>query len=50
MVLYYSPMSAAEQMQKSSMEEMQQGMEPWFAWQKKWGEEIVDMGTPFQVK
>ena len=39
-------MSAAEQMQKSSMEEMQQGMEPWFALQKEWGEGIVDMGMP----
>jgi hypothetical protein len=46
MVLYYSPMSAAERMQKSSMEEMQKGMEPWFAWQKEWGEGIVDMGMP----
>ena len=46
MVLYHAPMSAAEQMQNSSPEEMQKGMEPWFAWQKEWGEGIVDMGLP----
>jgi hypothetical protein len=46
MVLYYSPMSPTEQMQNASLEEMQKGMEPWFAWQKEWGEGIVDMGMP----
>jgi len=46
MVLYYSPMSATEQMQSASPDEMQKGMEPWFAWQKQWGAGIVDMGMP----
>ncbi len=46
MVLYYAPMSALDQMKNASPEEMQKGMEPWMAWQKKCGEGIVDMGLP----
>ena len=40
-----APVSAEAQMNVSP-EEMKKGMEPWNAWYKKCGKEIVDMGAP----
>jgi hypothetical protein len=45
-VIYNSPASAMEQMQKASPEDMKKGMEQWMAWAKKCGDGLVDMGTP----
>jgi hypothetical protein len=45
MFLYMAPVSAEAQMNVSP-EEMKKGMEPWNAWQKKFGKAIVDMGAP----
>ena len=47
MVLYIAPIPAEEQMSAArTPEEAQKGMEPWMAWQKKYGKAIVDMGAP----
>lgn len=45
-VIYYAPAEASKQMQNSTPEEMQKGMEPWMAWAEKLGDKLVDMGTP----
>jgi hypothetical protein len=45
-VIYHAPVSATEQMQDATPEEMQKGMEPWMIWAKKCGKSLVDMGTP----
>ncbi len=45
-VIYHAPASALEQIADSTPEQMQEGMEPWFAWAKKAGDGLVDMGTP----
>lgn len=34
-VIYHAPVSAMEQMQDATPEEMQKGMEPWMIWVKK---------------
>ena len=46
MVIYHAPKAAAEAMASVSPEEAKKGMEPWFAWQKKVGSGMVDLGTP----
>jgi hypothetical protein len=46
MVLYLATISAQEQMQNMSAEDMKKGMEPWMEWAKKCGENLVDFGTP----
>lgn len=45
-VIYHAPMEAAKKMAMASPEEAKKGMEPWFAWQKKVGSSIIDLGTP----
>ena len=45
-VIYHAPITALEQMQNATPEEMKAGMEPWMAWANKCGKALVDMGTP----
>ncbi len=45
-VLYHAPMEAAKKMGMATPEEAKKGMEPWFAWQKKVGSGMLDLGTP----
>jgi hypothetical protein len=45
-VIYHAPVSAMEQMQSASPEEMKKGMEQWMAWAQKVGTGLVDLGTP----
>lgn len=49
LVLYRSNVSAAEQMQGSSPEDAQAGMEAWMQWAGKVGDAMVDMGSPLQT-
>ncbi len=46
MVLYKAPLSAFEQMMKSTPEQQKAGMDAWMAWGKKAAASIVDMGAP----
>lgn len=46
LVLYKAPLSAFEQMKKSTPEQQKAGMEAWMAWSKKAAASIVDMGAP----
>src|SRR3990167_3710276 len=46
MVIYHAPKGVMDKMKDVSTEKAKAGMEPWFAWQKKVGSGIVDMGTP----
>jgi hypothetical protein len=45
-VIYYSNKDAMEQMEKSTPEEMKEGMGKWNAWAEKCGDGLVDMGAP----
>ncbi len=45
-VIYHAPVTAIEQMQNVSPEDMAKGMEPWMEWAKKCGSSLVDFGTP----
>jgi hypothetical protein len=46
LVLYKAPLSAFEQMKKSTPEQQKAGMDAWTAWGKKAASSIVDMGAP----
>ena len=46
LVMYHSPMSAAQQMASGTPEQAQAGMDAWMAWANKAGSAIVDLGTP----
>jgi hypothetical protein len=46
LVLYRAPVSAREQMESSTPEQRQAGMELWQAWATKTGPAIVDLGAP----
>lgn len=46
LVLYRAPVSAREQMESSTPEQRQAGMEPWQTWAAKAGSAIVDLGAP----
>jgi hypothetical protein len=46
LVLYRSPISPQEQMQSSSPDEAQAGMDAWTAWAGDAGPAIVDLGAP----
>src|SRR5690349_21294080 len=46
LVLYLSPVSAEQQMQNASPEDMQKGMEPWMKWFGAHTQAIVDQGAP----
>ena len=49
LILYRSPMTAAEQMAQSTPEQAQAGMDAWNAWAGKAGTAVVDLGSPTQV-
>ena len=46
LVLYNSPISAADLMEHSTPEEMKAGMDAWMAWSGKVGDALVDFGLP----
>jgi hypothetical protein len=46
LLLYVSPVSAEQQMQTASPEDMQKGMEPWVRWFDAHKQALVEMGTP----
>ena len=46
LVLYRAPVSAREQMESSTPEQRQAGMELWQAWAGKAGPAIADLGAP----
>jgi hypothetical protein len=46
LVLYKAPITAFEQMMKSTPEQQKAGMEAWMVWAKKAAGAIVDMGAP----
>ena len=46
LVLYMSPVSAEQQMQNASPEDMQKGMEPWVKWFDTQQQAIVEQGAP----
>ncbi len=45
-VLYVSPISAAEQMKNATPEQAKAGMDAWFAWSQRAGSAIIDLGSP----
>jgi hypothetical protein len=45
-VLYNSPVSAAEMMAQATPEQAQAGMDAWMAWAKKNGDSLIDLGQP----
>jgi hypothetical protein len=46
LVIYNSPVSAADLMANSTPEEMKAGMDSWMAWGGKTGDALVDFGLP----
>jgi len=46
LLLYLSPVSAEQQLQNASPEDMQKGMEPWVRWFDTHKQALVEMGTP----
>jgi hypothetical protein len=46
LVLYRAPVSVREQMESSTPEQRQAGMELWQTWAAKAGPAIVDLGAP----
>ena len=46
LLLYLSPVSAEQQMQTASPEDMQKGMEPWVRWFDAHQQALVEMGAP----
>jgi hypothetical protein len=49
LLLYFSPVSAQDQMASASPEEGEAGMEAWNAWAGRAGSAIVDFGSPVQA-
>ena len=49
LVLYRSTMTAGEQMEQSTPEQAQAGMDAWTAWAERAGDAIVDLGSPLAV-
>jgi len=45
-VLYLSPVSAREQIERATPEQMRAGMAEWMKWREKAGNAIVDLGAP----
>lgn len=45
-VIYHASMSAAEQMQDASPDDMEAGMEAWMTWAQGCGDSLVDLGSP----
>lgn len=51
MILYNSPMGAAERMAKSTPEEMKTSMEEWMRWQEEANKTAkMEWGMPLQIK
>ena len=46
LVLYNSPISAADLMENSTPEDMKAGMDAWNEWGQKAGDALVDFGLP----
>ena len=46
LVIYRAPAEAKEQMSKATPEQAKAGMDAWFAWAKKAGPSIVELGAP----
>lgn len=46
LLLYRSPVSAADQMGDASPEQAQAGMDLWMSWAGRVGDAMVDMGAP----
>jgi hypothetical protein len=46
LVLYNSPISAAEMMANATPEQTRAGMDAWMAWARHAGQAIVDLGAP----
>jgi hypothetical protein len=46
LVLYNSPIPAAEMMANATSAEAQAGMDAWMDWAKRNGESVVDLGVP----
>ena len=46
LVLYRAPVPAREQMESSTPEQRQAGMELWQAWAARAGSAIIDLGAP----
>lgn len=46
LVLYRSPVSAADQMKGVTPEQMKAGMDAWMKWAQSAGSAIVDLGSP----
>ena len=49
LILYRSPMTAAEQMAQSTPEQAQAGMDAWTRWTGEAGSAVVDLGSPLGV-
>ena len=49
LVLYRSTMTAGEQMEQSTPEQAQAGMDAWMAWAEQAGDAVVYLGTPLAV-
>jgi hypothetical protein len=49
LILYRSPITAAEQMAQATPEQAQAGMDAWNAWAAQVGDAVVDMGSPLNV-
>jgi hypothetical protein len=49
LVLYRSTMTAGEQMEQSTPEQAQAGMDAWMAWAERAGDAVVDLGSPLAV-
>lgn len=45
-VIYYATSEAQAKTQEMPKEEMQKGMQAWFAWKEKCGDGLVDFGNP----
>jgi hypothetical protein len=48
-VLYQAPISAFEQLGKSTPEQQKAGMDAWMGWAKKAEKSIVDLGQPLGI-
>lgn len=48
LILYRTPVSAAEQMAANDPEAAQAGMDAWMQWGQRAGSALVDMGSPLQ--
>jgi len=46
MVIYHAPTESLEQMQNTSPEESEKGMELWMQWAQKCGDHLLDLGNP----